>query len=148
MASPPSLNNENYDPKTDKVRKANSNGPGWKYGYWENLQKIKVTCNLYDTEVSGGIKGLKQHLLGGYGDTKMCPNTTTSIRKKMRYYLESNKRARPLFLDEQADVVEVEVEAIAALAARAEFLQIEDTTPIESQASKVQPSSDSPSSWS
>jgi hypothetical protein len=98
-----------------------------------------VTCTLCDTEVSGGIKRLKQHLAGGYGDAKMCPKTTTAIRKEMRDYLESNKRARPLFLDEPADVVEVE--AIAALAAGAESVQVEDTAPAESQASKVQPSS-------
>ena len=101
MASPPSVNNENYDPKVDKARKANSNDPGWKYGYWANLQKPdKVTCTLCDTEVSGGIKRLKQHLAGGYGDAKMCPKTTTAIRKEMRDYLESNKRRRPLFIEE------------------------------------------------
>jgi hypothetical protein len=63
MASPPSVNNNNYDPKIDKARKAKSNDPGWKYGYWANLEKPdKVTCTLCDTEVSGGIKRLKQHL--------------------------------------------------------------------------------------
>jgi len=75
-----------------------------------------VTCTLCDTEVSGGIKRLKQHLAGGYGDAKMCPKTTTAIRKEMRDYLESNKRRRPLFNEEgdkePADVVVVE--AIAA----------------------------------
>ena len=39
MASPPSVNNENYDLKVDKARKASSNDPGWKYGYWADLQK-------------------------------------------------------------------------------------------------------------
>jgi len=33
------------------------------------------------------------------------------------------------------------VDAVATLAARAESVQVEDTTPVESQASKVQPSS-------
>jgi hypothetical protein len=143
MASPPSVNNENYDPKVDKARKANSNDPGWKYGYWANLQKPdKVTCTLCDTEVSGGIKRLKQHLAGGYGDAKMCPKTTTAIRKEMRDYLESNKRRRPLFNEEgdeqpeePADVVVVD--AVAAPAARAKSVQVEDTAPVES---KVQPS--------
>ena len=98
MASPPSVNNENYDPKVDKARKASSNDPGWKYGYWADLQKRdQVTCTLCDTMVCGGIKRLKQHLAGGYGDEKMCPKTTTAIRKEMRDYLESNKRRRPLF---------------------------------------------------
>jgi hypothetical protein len=143
MALLPSVNNENYDPKVDKARKANSNDPGWKYGYWANLQKPdKVTCTLCDTEISGGIKRLKQHLAGGYGDSKMCPKTTTTIRKEMKGYLESNKRRRPLFnedgdepLEEPADVMVVN--AVAAPAARAESVQVEDTAPIEFQASKV-----------
>ena len=145
--SPPSVNNENYDPKVDKARKANSNDPGWKYGYWANLQKPdKVTCTLCDTEVSGGIKRLKQHLAGGYGDTKMCPKTTTAIRKEMRDYLESNKRRRPLFNEEDDEPPEepahvVVVDAVAAPAARAESVEAEDSAPTESQASKVQPSS-------
>ena len=71
MASPSSVNNVNYDPKTDKARKASSNDPGWKYGYWANLAiRDQVTYTLCDTIVSGGIKRLKQHLAGGYGDTK------------------------------------------------------------------------------
>ena len=146
MASPPSVNNENYDPKVDKARKASSNDPGWKYGYWVDLQKRdQVTCTLCDTMVCGGIKRLKQHLAGGYGDAKMCPRTTTAIRKEMTDYLESNKRRRPLFIEEgdqpeePADVVVVE--AIAAPAVGAESIQVEDTAPAESQAFKVQPSS-------
>jgi hypothetical protein len=50
--------------------------------------------------VCGGIKRLKQHLACGYGDTTMCSNITTAIRKQMREYLESNKRRRPIFLNE------------------------------------------------
>ncbi|CAD6271396.1 unnamed protein product [Miscanthus lutarioriparius] len=97
IISPPSVNNENYDPK----------------------KPDKVTCTLCDTEVSGGIKRLKQHLAGGYGDAKMCPKTTTAIRKEMRDYLESNKRRRPLFNEEDdespekpADVVVAKIEEI------------------------------------
>jgi hypothetical protein len=72
-----------------------------------------VTCTLCDTVVCGGIKRLKQHLAGGFADTKMCLKTTTEVRKEMRGYLEKNKRKRPLFLhdDEQqgdSDVVVVE----------------------------------------
>ncbi|XP_066365179.1 uncharacterized protein [Miscanthus floridulus] len=143
MASPASINNENYDPKVDKARKANSNDPGWKYAYWANLQKPdKVTCTICDTEVSGGIKRLKQHLAGGYGDAKMCPKTTTAIRKERRNYLESNKRRRPLFNEEGDEPPEepanvVVVNAVAAPTARAEFVQVEDTAPAESQASKA-----------
>ena len=97
-----------------------------------------MTCTLYDTMVHGGIKRLKQHLAGGYGDTKMCAKTTIAIRKEMKAYLDSNSRRRPLFLDEdneqqeEEDVVVVEV---------AESVQVEGGAPEEFQASKVQPSS-------
>jgi hypothetical protein len=73
-----------------------------------------VTCTLCDTVVCGGIKRLKQHLAGGFADTKMCLQITTEIRKEMRDFLQKNKRKRPLFLhdDEQqddSDVVVVEL---------------------------------------
>ncbi|CAD6213230.1 unnamed protein product [Miscanthus lutarioriparius] len=93
--SPPSVNNENYDPK----------------------KPDKVTCTLCDTEVSGGIKWLKQHLAGGYGDAKMCPKTTTVIRKEMRDYLESNKRRRPLFNEEGDEPPEEPADVVVATAA-------------------------------
>ena len=89
---------------------------------------------------------MKQHLASGYGDAKMCPKTTTAIRKEMRDYLESNKRRRPLFNEEGDEPPEepanvVVVNAVAAPTARAEFVQVEDTAPVEFQAFKVQPSS-------
>ena len=140
MASPPSVNNENYDPKTDKARKARSNDPGWKYGYWANLEnRDQVTCTLCDTMVHGGIKRLKQHLAGGYGDTKMCAKTTTAIRKEMKAYLDSNSRRRPLFLDEDNEQQEEE-DVVVVEACPSESVQVESSAP-SSQGSKVQPSS-------
>jgi len=117
--SPASVNGE-YDPTTDKARKAKSNDPGWKYGYWANLEdRNEVTCILCGNAQKGGIKRLKQHLAGGYADAKLCESKrlTTAIRKEMRDYLEQNKRKRPLFQDEgeQApnvvEVVDVEADA-------------------------------------
>jgi len=117
--SPASVNGE-YDPTVDKARKAKSNDPGWKYGYWANLQdRNEVTCILCGNPHKGGIKRLKQHLAGGYADAKLCESKrlTTAIRKEMRDYLEQNKRKRPLFQGEgeQApnvvEVVDVEADA-------------------------------------
>jgi hypothetical protein len=88
---------ESADPK----RRARSNDPGWKYGYWTEIgNRDKVTCNLCQTITAGRIKRLKEHLAGGYADTIMCSKTTTEIRKEMRTYLEKNKRNRPIFLDD------------------------------------------------
>ena len=116
MASPPSIASE-YDPKNDPARKPQkSKDLGWKYGYWPNLQnKDEVKCTLCGTSVRGGIKRLKQHLAGGYGDAVLCESKelTTEIRKEMSAYLEANKRKRPLFLEEddgESKVVEVTAE--------------------------------------
>ena len=73
----------------------------------------------------------------------MCPNTTTEIRKEIAAYLESRKR--PLILEEGIEPPEkpedvVVIDAVAALAARAESVQVEESAPEESQASMVQPS--------
>ena len=95
------MNVDDYDPMADPKRRAKSNDPGWKYGYWtEPGNRDKVTCNLCKTNTTGGIKRLKEHLAGGYGDVLMCANTTTAIRKEMRAYLEKNKRHRPISIDE------------------------------------------------
>jgi hypothetical protein len=124
MASPSSVNNVNYDPKTDKARKASSNDPGWKYGYWANLvNRDQVTCTLCDTIVSGGIKRLKQHLAGGYGDTKICSKTTTAIRKEMRDYLESKRSKRAIFLDDNEQ--QEEEEDVMVVDAAAESVQVQ-----------------------
>jgi hypothetical protein len=114
MASPSSVNNATYDPKTDKARRANSNDR-WKYGYWTNIgNRDQVVCTLCDTMACGGIKRLKQYLACGYTDTKMCLKTTTEIRKEMRNYLQKIKRKRSLFLhdheqQEDSDVVVLEL---------------------------------------
>jgi len=70
-----------------------SSDPGWKYAYWPNLcNRDVVTCTLCGHSFYGGIKRLKQHLAGGFGDTKKCTMTTTAIRKEMRDDLETRRR--------------------------------------------------------
>jgi hypothetical protein len=100
------VNVDDYDPMADPKRRARSNDPGWKYGYWTEIgNRDKVTCNLCKTVTVGGIKRLKEHLAGGYADTVMCSKTSTEIRKEMRAYMENNKRNRnrPIFLDGEGD---------------------------------------------
>ncbi|CAA0808010.1 hAT dimerisation domain-containing protein [Striga hermonthica] len=96
-----------YDPKNDPARKPQkSKDPAWRFGYWPNLQnRDEVACTLCGGHVRGGIKRLKQHLAGGYGDAKLCPSVSTEVRKEMATYLEANKRKRSLTLDDE--VVEV-----------------------------------------
>jgi len=71
---------------------------------------------------------LKQHLAGGFGDAKICERVSTEVRKEMAAYLESNKKRRPLFLEDEDGEEVVEVTADEA--------QQNGT----SQASKVRPS--------
>jgi hypothetical protein len=142
MSSPPSITSpitsqSQYDPKTDPARKPKKQtDPGWKYAYWPNLaNKDKIACILCGGEVSGGIKGFKQHLAGGFGDAKICPRVSTEIRREMLAYLDSNKRRRPIFLDDENGEAEV-VEVAANGAPVAEAQQNES-----SQAAKIHPSS-------
>ena len=64
-----------YDPKTDPKRKAKSNDPGWKYGYWPEIGNrdmvMRILCN---TPSKGGIKKLKEHLAGGYSEGVVLVN--------------------------------------------------------------------------
>ena len=134
-ASPASVAAE-YDPKTDpKRRPANSKDPGWGFGYWEDPKdRDKVTCKLCNKKIPGGIKRFKQHLAGGYGDVIICPHTNTELRKKMKAYLDGNKR-RPVYLDdeenaensgeEDEDVVEVvQEEASGAATANSQVTKV------------------------
>ena len=134
MASPTSANGE-YDPKIDPARKPRrSTDPGWKYAYWPDLEnKDKVECLLCGDDFRAGIKRLKQHLAGGYGDAKLCPKSTSELRKEMTAYIESNKRKRPIYLgEEEEEVVEVAANGSAAV-------HENEASVVESQASKVQP---------
>ena len=138
MATPAASVNPAYDPKTDPGRKPKkSKDPGWKYGYWAELgNRDEVTCTLCGTMVHGGIKRLKQHLAGGFGDSKICSETTTEIRVEMTNYLEKHKRQRPMYLDDEEEQVEENGEA--------DVVVVEASAPVnevESQASKVMPSS-------
>jgi len=129
MADPASAAAD-YDLKTDPARKAKSNDPGWKYAYWPDLEnKDKVECLLCGDDFRGGIKRLKQHLAGGYGDAKLCPKSTSELRKEMTACIESNKRKRPIYLGEE----EEEVVEVAANEGQG------SVTGPASQASKVQP---------
>jgi len=90
---------------------------------------------LCNKKILGGIKRFKQHLAGGYGDVIICPQTNTELRKKMKAYLDGNKRRRPVYLDdeenaensgeEDEDVVEVvQEEASGAATANSQVTKV------------------------
>lgn len=84
-----------HDPKTDPKHRAKSNDLGWKYGYWPDLNdKNLVRCKLCDKDTKGGIRRLKEHLTGGYGDVKKCLKVTEEISKEMRDFMTKHKKMK------------------------------------------------------
>ncbi|KAM0898061.1 hypothetical protein ACQ4PT_022151 [Festuca glaucescens] len=53
--------------------------------------------------MSSGIKRLKQHLLGGYGDVLVCEKTTTEIMKEMQAWIDKKRRKMPLDVDDSEE---------------------------------------------
>ncbi|KAM0854818.1 hypothetical protein ACQ4PT_050198 [Festuca glaucescens] len=94
---------EAYDPKKDPKRRAKSKDPGWKYAYWPTEDKQVVECLLCGKVMSSGIKRLKQHLLGGYGDVLVCEKTTTKIMKEMQAWIDKKRRKMPLGIDDSEE---------------------------------------------
>jgi hypothetical protein len=61
--------NDSYDPLKDQSRRPKSNDPEWKYAYYvETGKRELIQCALCPKQIKGGIKRVKQHLVGGYGD--------------------------------------------------------------------------------
>ncbi|VFQ67908.1 unnamed protein product, partial [Cuscuta campestris] len=117
LMAEPNENEEYDDPSKNPKNKASSNDPGWEYGFWPNRSnKDVIQCILCDRPISGAIKRFKQHLGGGYGDVVICQKTTTSIRRQMDAYLNSNKRNKTIVLDkEDANGSEVPISDICGL---------------------------------
>lgn len=64
--------------------------------------KTRIWYNaLCGTWVHSGIKRLKQHLIGGFGDRQKCPGTTTAIMREMQAWMQKTKRKPELQLDDE-----------------------------------------------
>jgi hypothetical protein len=88
-ALPPALGAQASDPK----RKARSQDPGWKFGWWPDPAKEDfVQCILCMKAVPAGIKRFKQHLSGGFGDAIKCPRVPELVSKEMYDYLKRNSK--------------------------------------------------------
>lgn len=45
---------EPYDPSKDPKRRAKSGDPGWKYGYWDDMdRRDRIRCKFCGTDVHG-----------------------------------------------------------------------------------------------
>jgi hypothetical protein len=96
-ALPPELASQVVDVK----RKAKSQDPRWKYGWWlDSTKKDFVQCVLCRKIIPSGIKRFKQHLAGGFGDTMKCSSVSELISKEMLAYLRKNARSLVVNVDE------------------------------------------------
>jgi hypothetical protein len=88
-ALPPELAADVVDPK----RKARSQDPVWKYGWWPDpTKKDFLQCIFCMKVVPAGIKRFKQHLAGGYGDTIKCVKVPELISREMHAYFKKNSK--------------------------------------------------------
>jgi hypothetical protein len=88
-ALPPELAKHAKDPK----RKARSQDPGWKYGWWPDPTKKEfVQCIFCKKVVPAGIGWFKMHVAGGYGDVVKCPKPPPIVQREMTLYLKKNTR--------------------------------------------------------
>ncbi|KAK3142650.1 hypothetical protein QOZ80_4BG0349490 [Eleusine coracana subsp. coracana] len=73
----------------DPKRKAKSQDPGWKYGWWPDpTKKDTIWCIFCKKLVPSGIKRFKQHLAGGYGDAMKCSRVPEVVSREDGYILE------------------------------------------------------------
>lgn len=78
---------------TDSKRKAKSQDPGWKFGWWPDpTKKDFIRCIFCLKVVPSGIKRFKQHLAGGFSDTTKCSMVPEVVSKDMYAYLKRNTR--------------------------------------------------------
>ncbi|CAH9122599.1 unnamed protein product [Cuscuta epithymum] len=112
---------ETYDPSKDPSRKPKSDDPGWEFGFWpDKNNRDLVECALCGRQVHSGVKRLKQHLVGGYGDVEKCAKTTAEIRTKIGNYMKSkmkNKMPVPVELDDEDD--ELDEDHVTQVSSRA-----------------------------
>jgi hypothetical protein len=78
---------------TDSKRKAKSQDPGWKFGWWPDPTKKEfIRCIFCLKVVPSRIKRFKQHLASGFSDTTKCSMVPEVVSKDMYAYLKRNTR--------------------------------------------------------
>ncbi|XBI46068.1 hypothetical protein VPH35_110398 [Triticum aestivum] len=85
---------EQYDPSKDPKRKAKSGDPGWKYGYWHDMnRRDRIRCTFCGTDVHAGIARFKRHLAGastkGKKNSIKCKKVPEAVSKKMLDFMKA-----------------------------------------------------------
>ncbi|WVZ78409.1 hypothetical protein U9M48_026122, partial [Paspalum notatum var. saurae] len=103
------LDPDEQEQAKDPKRKARSNDPGWKYGFWPDVgKKDSVKCIFCKKVISAGIGRFKQHLAGGYVDAGKCGDAPALVRAEMRAYIQ--KRSKAVLPTEESKPAEDEEE--------------------------------------
>jgi hypothetical protein len=88
-ALPADLAAQAIDPK----RKARSQDPGWKFGWWPDpIKKDFVQCIFCMKVIPLGIKRFKQHIASGFGDTIKCSRVLEFVSNEMYANLKKYTR--------------------------------------------------------
>jgi hypothetical protein len=77
---------------SDPKRKARSQDPGWKFGWWPDPAKDFVQCIFCIKVVPARIKRFKQHQSGGFRNAIKCPRVPELVSKEMYVYLKRNSK--------------------------------------------------------
>jgi hypothetical protein len=83
-----------YDPSNDPKRKANSGDPGWKYGYWHDMdRRDRIRCKFCGRDIHGGIARFKRHLAGastkGKKNSTKCKKVPEAASKEMLEFMRA-----------------------------------------------------------
>lgn len=85
---------EQYDPSKDPKRKAKSGDPGWKYGYWHDMnRRDRIRCTFCGIDVHAGIARFKRHLAGastkGKKNSIKCKKVPEAVSKEMLDFMRA-----------------------------------------------------------
>ncbi|KAL2238042.1 UNVERIFIED_CONTAM: hypothetical protein Sindi_0995900 [Sesamum indicum] len=74
---------------------SNQKDPGWNYASLPDPNNTNtVKCNFCAKVHKGGITRHKQHLIGGFRNSKPCPKCPEHVRAEIREYVEKKKQLK------------------------------------------------------
>ena len=63
-------------------------GPVWKYCHMTDpAKRDKLKCNFCCKLISRGVFRMKQHYVGGFRNSTICPRCSPEVREVMQYYM-------------------------------------------------------------
>nr|KAJ0198970.1 hypothetical protein LSAT_V11C600315300 [Lactuca sativa] len=72
---------------------------------WTPTNGHKFTCKFCAKSTSGGVHRLKQHLVGGFKNSKRCPKCPEHVREEVKNYLTQKEAEKSSRTTDQSNVV-------------------------------------------